>query len=127
MEEAAEQAYTPVQTLQLGKAEQGSVLSARKYKCAGGAEIVQYYRVLCIFSKHYNNWFVHLDEHKIRYIPGSKTHKIFSILMSEDGEDSYSDVKLEKGGEWSPKAVYRIAFVADVTSVSKLQNEDDLL
>ena len=48
-------------------------------------------------------------------------------MMKYAGPNTYDEVKLEKTGEWSPKAVYRIAFMADVMSVeAKLESEATL-
>ena len=48
-------------------------------------------------------------------------------MMKYAGPNIYEEVKLEKTGEWSPKAVYRIAFMADVMSVeTKLESENSL-
>ena len=40
---------------------------------------------------------------------------------------THEEVKLEKTGEWSPKAVFRIVYMADVMSVEmELESEDDV-
>ena len=97
-----------------------------KYK-RGGDEHVCFYQVLCIFSKNYNKWFVHLDEEKVPFVQGSKKYKVLVRMMKYAGPNTYDEVKLEKTGEWSPKAVYRIAFMADVMSVeAKLESEATL-
>lgn len=96
-----------------------------KYK-RGGDEVIRFYQVLCIFSKHYNKWFVHLDDSKVPFVQGSKKYKILARMMEFVGVNEYKEVKLEKTGEWSPKAVYRIGFMADILSVeTKLESEED--
>ena len=48
-------------------------------------------------------------------------------MMEFVGVNEYKEVKLEKTGEWSPKAVYRIGFMADILSVeTKLESDEDL-
>ena len=74
-----------------------------KYK-RGGVEHVCYYQVLCIFSKHYNKWFVHLDEENVPFVQGSKKYKVLVRMMKYAGPNTYEEVKLEKTGEWNPKA-----------------------
>ena len=97
-----------------------------KYKRAG-VEMVVYYQVLCIFSKNYNKWFVHLEDDKVPFVHGSKKYKILVRMMNHVSANTYTEVKLETDGDWSPKAVYRIAYLADVISVlTKLQTVDDI-
>ena len=97
-----------------------------KYK-RGRVEHDCYYQVLCIFSKSYNKWFVHLDDEKVPFVQGSKKYKFLVRMMKYAGPNIYEEVKLEKTGEWSPKAVYRMAFMADVMSVeTKLESENSL-
>ena len=99
-------------------------LITMKYKRDEDTQTVQYYRVFCISNKQHNKWFVHLDGDKIPYSPGSKKYKILVRLLTKDSQVAYSGVKLKKDGEWSSKAVYCIAFVANVTSISKLQHKN---
>ena len=41
------------------------------------------------------------------------------------GPNTYEEVKLEKTSEWSPKAVFHIAFLAEIMSVeSELESEE---
>ena len=72
---------------------------------------------MCILSKNYNKWFVHLDDTKVPFVPCSKQYKFLVRLMKFAGPNTYEEVKLEKTGEWSPKAVFRIAFMAEILSV----------
>ena len=97
-----------------------------KYK-RGRTENTFYYQVMCIFSKHYNKWFLHLDDTKVPFVPGSKKYKILARMLECTGPNTYEEVKLEKTGEWSPKAVFRIVYMADVMSVEmELESEDDV-
>ena len=105
---------------------QRNTLIKMKYK-RGRTEHTVYYQVMCIFSKHYNKWFVHLDDTKVPFVPGSKKYKILARMLEYVGPDTYQEVKLEKTGEWSPKAVFRIAYMADVMSVEMvLESKDDM-
>ena len=48
-------------------------------------------------------------------------------MLECTGPNTYEEVKLEKTGEWSPKAVFRIVYMADVMSVEmELESEDDV-
>ena len=99
-----------------------------KYKQGGrnGQETVQYYRVLGIFSKHYNKWFVELDHKKIKFAPGSKKYKLLVRMMEkQSAAGDYEEVQVAKDGKWSPKAVFRNVYLADVLSVgTKLESDE---
>ena len=48
-------------------------------------------------------------------------------MLEYTGPNTHQEVKLEKTGEWSPKAVFRIVYMADVMSVEMgLESEDDV-
>ncbi len=47
----------------------------------GKTTTLEHYRVLAIFSKHYNKWLVHWDQDSVVYQEGSKKFKVFG----EDG------------------------------------------
>jgi hypothetical protein len=40
---------------------------------------VEYYRVLGIFSKHYNKWYLHWDEEKVPFVFGSKKFNVMAL------------------------------------------------
>ena len=47
-------------------------------------------------------------------------------MLECTGPNIYEEVKLEKTGEWSPKAVFRIGYMADVMSVEmELESEEE--
>ena len=88
-----------------------------KMKCKRGkAESTESYRVLAIFSKHYNKWYVHWDSDRVLFEPGSKKYKVLARMVAKDGT-SYSEVELEKGGIWGPRAVYCIKHMNEIVSV----------
>jgi len=100
----------------------------------GGQVYSQYYRVLGIFSKHYNKWFVEFEkDKKVSFNPQGITWKVYSkkfkllvrmMKMTENSE--FEEVELKKDGKWSPKTVFRIVTLADVMSVEmKLESSND--
>ena len=100
-----------------------------------GQTIVWNYRVLGIFSKHYNKWFVEFDTRKqVVFNPQSTTwktyskkYKLLTRMMKLTEQSDYEEVELKKDGEWSPKAVFRIVSLADVLSVeTKLESLNDV-
>ncbi|KAL9188604.1 hypothetical protein ACHAXT_006982 [Thalassiosira profunda] len=88
-------------------------------KCKRGkSESVASYRVLAIFSKHYNKWYVHWDSDRVLFEPGSKKYKVLARMVEKNGSN-YSEVELEKGGAWGPRAVYRIKHMSEIESVEE--------
>ena len=100
----------------------------------GGQTIIRNYRVLGIFSKHYNKWFVEFEQKQVVFNPQSKTwkidskkYKLLARMMKLTEQSDYEEVELRKDGEWSPKAVFRVVSLADVLSVeSKLESSNDI-
>ena len=92
----------------------------------GGQISSQYYRVLGIFDKFCNRWFVDLNkDKKITFNPRpgaqwkaySKKYKLLARMMVRTELSEFEEVELEKNGKWSPKAVFRIVHLNDVLSV----------
>ena len=55
-------------------------------KCQRGKNVsIQLYRVLAVFSKHYNKWFTHWDSDTILFEKGSKKIKILARMVVRDG------------------------------------------
>jgi hypothetical protein len=75
-----------------------------------------HYRVLAIFSKHYNKWFLHWDQDEVLFEKGSKKFKVFARMVKQEGS-SWTDVELVKDGNWSPKFVFSIKSMCDIESV----------
>jgi hypothetical protein len=85
-----------------------------KAKCGKGKSI-EYYRVLAIFSKHYNKWYLHWDEEKVGYIIGSKKFKVMARMVVRQN-NRFKEVDLVAGGDWSPKNVYALRYFSDILS-----------
>ena len=83
----------------------------------GKNESVEYYRVLAIFSKHYNKWFIHWDSDQVEYIHNSKKYKILARMVKMDGMSSCSEVNLEADGQWNTKSVFTLRSMSDIVSV----------
>ena len=100
----------------------------------GGQVMVRNYRVLGIFSKHYNKWFPEFEEKQVVFSPQSTTwgtyskkFKLLARMMKLTEQSDYEEVELKTDGEWSPKAVFRIVSLADVLSVeTKLESSNDI-
>ena len=101
----------------------------------GGQISSQYYRVLGIFDKYYNRWFVDFNkDKKVTFNPRSgtqwkaysKKYKLLVRMMVRTEQSEFEEVELEKNGKWSPKAVFRIVYLNDVLSVEmKLESSND--
>ena len=60
---------------------------------------VEHYRVLAIFSKFYNKWYIEWDNDRVPFQKGSKKYKILARLLQKvGGPGQYEEVELEKGG-----------------------------
>ncbi len=76
------------------------------------------YRVLAIFSKHYNKWYVHWDSDRVLFETGSKKYKVLARMVVKDGS-KYSKVELEEGSNWGARAVYCMKHMSEIVSVEK--------
>lgn len=83
----------------------------------GRDESVEYYRVLAIFSKHYNKWFIHWDSDQVEYVHNSKKYKILARMVKMDGMNSCSEVNLEADGQWNTRSVFTLQSMSDIVSV----------
>ena len=100
----------------------------------GGQVMVRNYRVLGIFSKHYNKWFPEFEEKQVVFSPQSTTwgtyskkFKLLARMMKLTEQSDYEEVELKKDSEWSPKAVFRVVSLTDVLSVeTKLESSNDI-
>jgi hypothetical protein len=85
-----------------------------KAKC-GKSKSIEYYRVLAIFSKRYNKWYLHWDEEKVGYIIGSMKFKVMARMVVRQN-NRFKEVDLVAGGDWSPKNVYALRYFSDILS-----------
>jgi len=100
----------------------------------GGQVMARNYRVLGIFSKHYNKWFPEFEEKQVVFSPQSTTwgtyskkYKLLARMMKLTEQSDYEEVELKKDGEWSPNAVFRVVSLKDVLSVeTKLESSNDV-
>jgi hypothetical protein len=83
----------------------------------GKKESVECFRVLGIFSKHYNKWFIHWDSDQVEYQPNSKKFKILARMVKLDGMNCYKEVDLVTGGQWDTKSVFTLRSMADIVGV----------
>ena len=75
--------------------EYGSIV---KIKCKQGeTESIEYYTVLGIFSKYYNNLFFHIGSNKIIWKNYFKNYKVLARLIQKDNPE-YKKFQLEKDG-----------------------------
>jgi hypothetical protein len=82
----------------------------------GNTTTVEYYRVLALFSKHYNKWFLHWDDDKVLFDKGWKSFKVLARMVKKEGS-SWADVELVKDGDWGPKFVFSIKSMCEIVSV----------
>ena len=82
---------------------------------------IEKYRVLAIFTKYYNKWFVAIED-KFPWTNGDsnnnvKNSKVLVQLLKHKGSVMYEGVNLEPEGDWSPTQVYRIEHFKDILKV----------
>ena len=91
-------------------------LITMKCKRGKGNETIEYYRVLAVFTKYYNKWFVATDESRFIWNKDSKKVRILARMMSKCGS-SYHEMKLEKDGTFGPQSVFCTKYMCDILSV----------
>ena len=77
------------------------------------------YRVLGLFGKYYNKWFVSLeDSFAWTGIPSAvKNARVMVRLVKKKAGSNYKEVILEAGGVWGPKQVFRVVNYKDIVGV----------
>jgi hypothetical protein len=89
-------------------------------------ESIEYYRVLCLFTKFSNKWFVSLED---RFLWNEETKKsqirVLARLLMKNGS-LFEEVELVKDGQWAPQQVYCTVRVSDIIHVSDMKLQDVL-
>jgi hypothetical protein len=80
-------------------------------------QTMEHYRVLCLFSKYNNKWFVHWDDERVVFSPGLKKYKMLVRMVSKEPGNEVREVDLEKDGDWGPKSIYSMRYVGDIVSI----------
>ena len=96
--------------------------------------IVRNYRVLGIFSKHYNMRFLAFEQKQVVFNPqsmtwktDSKKYKLPAKMMMLTDQPDYNEVEIKTDGEWSPRANFRVVSLTDVLSdETKLESSNDI-
>jgi len=84
----------------------------------GRSEAVTNYRVLALFSKYYNKWFVgRVENFPWTNDPLAVKNAQFLVRMVKKAGSSYSEEILEAGGTWSPKQIYCMKNYSDILDV----------
>ena len=88
-------------------------------KCKrGNAESVENYRVLGLFSKYYNKWFVAPEDSSpwTNNPSAVKNARVLARLVKKTGSN-YNEVELKTGGDWGPKQVFCVKNYCDILHV----------
>jgi len=103
--------------------ERNSVASM-KCKCKRGNIVtVEKYRVLCIFSKSYNKWYVEWDNEKVPFQSSSKKYKILARMLKQVNNSQYQELELEEGGHWGPQSVFCVKYMCDIEGIDNCRLE----
>ena len=84
----------------------------------GSSVEIAYYRVLPMFTKSYNKWFI-ADENEFSWNNDSSKRvngHILARLMKRLGS-TFQEAKLEKDGNWGPHQVYQVVHFDKIISV----------
>ena len=101
--------------------ERNSVVSL---KCKRGKIVtVEKYRVLCIFSKSYNKWYVEWDNEKVPFQSSSKKYKILAWMLKQVNKSQYQELELEEGGNWGPQSVFCVKYMCDIEGIDNCRLE----
>ena len=101
--------------------ERNSVVSL---KCKRGKIVtVEKYRVLCIFSKSYNKWYVEWDNEQVPFQSSSKKYKILARLLKQVNNSQYQEVELKEGGNWGPQSVFCVKYMCDIERIDDCRLE----
>ena len=90
-------------------------------KCKRGkSESVESYRVLAFFTKHYNKWFIAMENKFPWRVDMTKRQnvRVLAKLMKKS-DSTFGHVKLEKDGDWGPQHVHCIKHFKDILEVGK--------
>ena len=87
-----------------------------KLNCKRGkSESVEHYRVLALFSKFYNKWFVASVEN-FPWKFDVKNARVLARMVKKTGSN-YQEVELKKGGNWGPSQIFCVRNYADILDV----------
>jgi hypothetical protein len=87
-------------------------------KCKRGRfESIEMYRVLGLFTKYYNKWFIATEE-KIVWDKRSKQVKVLARMVKRQGA-AYEEVKLEENGNLGPKSIFCMKLMSEILSVDE--------
>ena len=82
----------------------------------GETESIEYYRVLGIFSKYYNNLFFYIGSNKIIWNKYFKKYKVLARLIQKDNTE-YKKFQLEKDGYSGPKYMFYIKHICEILTL----------
>ncbi len=78
---------------------------------------VEYFRVLCFFTKHYNKWYP-APEQKFVWNGDAKRAQVRVLVRHVKRVGfAYQDVELVKKGDYKPQDVYSIKKISDIVYV----------
>ena len=78
---------------------------------------MEHYRVLALFNKFYNKWFVASVEN----FPWKFDVKSTRVLarMAKKTESNYQEVELKEGGDWGADQVFCVKNYGDILDVDR--------
>ena len=80
----------------------------------------QDFRVLSIYHKHNNKWYMDIADEVVwnpKKMKEMKTRRIMASMVRKVGTEDFEDVRTDSLGQWSHSAVYCVAGLNDVVKV----------
>ena len=91
-------------------------LMCKQGKGRNQSETLQLYRVLALFDKHYNKWYV-IEENKKEWYPSFPKGKYLVLASMVEKDvlfDKYEDVLVEESNDWNAHSIFVLKYASFV-------------
>jgi hypothetical protein len=99
-------------------------LMCKQGKGRNQSETLQLYRVLALFHKHYNKWYI-IEENKKEWYPSFPKGKYLVLASMVEKDvlfDKYEDVLVEESNDWNAHSIFVLKDASFVLSVKEKLN-----
>jgi hypothetical protein len=80
------------------------------------SKTLQLYRVLALFDKHYNKWYI-IEENKKEWYPSFPKGKYLVLASMVEKDvlfDKYEDVLVEESNDWNAHSIFVLKYASFV-------------
>ena len=84
---------------------------------------IQKYRVLGIYNKHQNKWYMEVTDDVLwnsSTLKAKKTWRIMASMVRQVGTEDFEDVRADVIGEWMHSSVYLSEVISVIGSVVQM-------